>query len=277
MKTLYITDLDGTLLNSKAELSERSEEIINKLADDGVLFSLSTARTHATVSEMFSKTKLTVPLVMMNGVVVFDPKDNKVLTAATIDSDSANKVLEIYRRHGKAPMLYYIDGTNINIDYTDLENENQQKYINSRNDLGIKHFFYSSELRIKDDLIYIVTLDPYDELKDIYDEVSRIDGINCMFYSDNYTGCYFLEILSSKVNKGISAEFVKNYIKADRMVAFGDNLNDIPLFRHADECYAVENANEKLKEIATGVIGRNDDDAVAEYILKKEYGDNEKI
>lgn len=98
-----------------------------------------------------------------------------------------------------------------------------------------------------------------------------------MFYSDNYTGCYFLEILSSKVNKGISAEFVKNYIKADRMVAFGDNLNDIPLFRHADECYAVENANEKLKEIATGVIGRNDDDAVAEYILKKEYGDNEKI
>ena len=91
-----------------------------------------------------------------------------------------------------------------------------------------------------------------------------------MFYSDNYTGCYFLEILSSKVSKGISADFVKKYVKADRMVAFGDNLNDISLFQYANEGYAVENAHEKLKEIATGVIGRNDDDAVAEFISEKE-------
>ena len=269
MKTLYITDLDGTLLNSKAELSEKSAEIINRLADEGILFSLSTARTHATVSEMFSDVKLNVPLVMMNGVVVYDPKEHKVISACTIEKDKAEKVLEIYRKHGKAPMLYYIDGTTININYTDLKNENQQKYINSRNDLGIKRFFYSPSLTIKDELIYIVTLDPYEELKEIYDEVSEIEGLNCMFYSDNYTGCYFLEILSSKVSKGISADFVKKYVKADRMVAFGDNLNDISLFQYADEGYAVENAHEKLKEIATGVIGRNDDDAVAEYISEK--------
>lgn len=270
MKTLYITDLDGTLLNSKAELSEKSAEIINRLADEGILFSLSTARTHATVSEMFSDVKLNVPLVMMNGVVVYDPKDHRVISASTIEKDKAEKVLEIYRKHGKAPMLYYIDGTKININYTDLKNENQQKYINSRNDLGIKKFFYSPSLTIKDELIYIVTLDPYEELKEIYDEVSEIEGLNCMFYSDNYTGCYFLEILSSKVSKGISADFVKKYVKADRMVAFGDNLNDISLFQYANEGYAVENAHEKLKEIATGVIGRNDDDAVAEFISEKE-------
>lgn len=270
MKTLYITDLDGTLLNSKAELSEKSAEIINRLADEGILFSLSTARTHATVSEMFSDVKLNVPLVMMNGVVVYDPKEHKVISACTIEKDKAEKVLEIYRKHGKAPMLYYIDGTTININYTDLKNENQQKYINSRNDLGIKRFFYSPSLTIKDELIYIVTLDPYEELKEIYDEVSEIEGLNCMFYSDNYTGCYFLEILSSKVSKGISADFVKKYVKADKIVAFGDNLNDISLFQYADEGYAVENAHEKLKEIATGVIGRNDDDAVAEYISEKE-------
>ena len=270
MKTLYITDLDGTLLNSKAELSEKSAEIINRLSDEGILFSLSTARTHATVSEMFSDVKLNVPLVMMNGVVVYDPKEHKVISACTIEKDKAEKVLEIYRKHGKAPMLYYIDGTTININYTDLKNENQQKYINSRNDLGIKRFFYSPSLTIKDELIYIVTLDPYEELKEIYDEVSEIEGLNCMFYSDNYTGCYFLEILSSKVSKGISADFVKKYVKADKMVAFGDNLNDISLFHYADEGYAVENAHEKLKEIATGVIGRNDDDAVAEYISEKE-------
>ena len=270
MKTLYITDLDGTLLDSEAHLSERSAEIINKLADNDVMFSLSTARTHATVSEMFGGVKLNVPLVMMNGVVVYDPKENKVVSACTIEKSAAEKVLEIYRKYNKAPMLYYIEGTNINIFYSDLNNENQQKYINSRNDLGIKRFFYSPTLKADDNLIYIVTLDPYEELKEIYEELCKIEGINCMFYSDNYTGCYFLEILSSDVNKGISADFVKRHIKADKMIAFGDNLNDIPLFEYADECYAVENAHRNLKEIATDVIGKNDDNAVAEFILKKE-------
>lgn len=270
MKTLYITDLDGTLLNSEAELTERSAEIINNLIDNGVLFSLSTARTHATVSEMFGNVRLNVPLVMMNGVVVYDPLEKRVLSASTIAKSDAERVLEIYRKHNKAPMLYYVDNTNINIFYSDLFNVNQQKYINSRNDLGIKRFFYSPSLEINDDLIYIVTLDPYEELKEIYDELCTIEGINCMFYSDNYTGCYFLEILSSDVNKGISADFVKKYVGADRMIAFGDNLNDIPLFEYADECYAVENAHQKLKEIATDVIGRNDDNAVAEFILEKE-------
>ena len=92
-----------------------------------------------------------------------------------------------------------------------------------------------------DHLIYIVTLDPREELQEIYEEIIKIDGVNCMFYSDNYTGCYFLEVLSSEVNKGTAASFVKDYIGAEKMIAFGDNLNDIPMFKEADICVAVEN------------------------------------
>ena len=55
----------------------------------------------------------------------------------------------------------------------------------------------------------------------------------------------------------------------DKIVAFGDNLNDIPLFEIADECYAVSNSAEELKKIATGVIGSNDEDAVAEFLLNR--------
>ena len=53
---------------------------------------------------------------------------------------------------------------------------------------------------------------------------------------------YFLEIISKVVSKGSAAKQVKELIGADKMVAFGDNLNDIPLFEAADECYAVGNA-----------------------------------
>ena len=63
----------------------------------------------------------------------------------------------------------------------------------------------------------------------------------------------------------------------DKIIAFGDNLNDIPLFEIADECYAVSNAEDELKAIATGIIASNEEDAVAEFMLaryKSEEGAN---
>ena len=52
------------------------------------------------------------------------------------------------------------------------------------------------------------------------------------------------------------------------LVVFGDGKNDIDMFVMADESYAVENAAPELKAVATGVIGRNDEDAVAKWLLE---------
>ena len=54
----------------------------------------------------------------------------------------------------------------------------------------------------------------------------------------------------------------------DRIVAFGDGVNDLPLFSVADEAYAMENADEIVKQAATAVIGSNEDDGVAQWLLK---------
>ena len=51
-------------------------------------------------------------------------------------------------------------------------------------------------------------------------------------------------------------------------MAFGDALNDIPMFQIADECYAVENAVEELKALATGIITYNEQDGVAKWLLE---------
>ena len=122
-------------------------------------------------------------------------------------------------------------------------------------------------------LVYIVSLDYYDRIKDVYESVSKFEDAHCMFYKDNYVpDLYFLEIITKSVSKASGALEVKKMLGADKIIAFGDNLNDIPLFEIADECYAVSNAEDELKKIATDVIASNDEDAVAEFIqeyLKK--------
>ena len=52
------------------------------------------------------------------------------------------------------------------------------------------------------------------------------------------------------------------------MIAFGDSINDLALFEAADECYAVANADERLKAAANGIIGSNENDSVAHWLLK---------
>ena len=53
------------------------------------------------------------------------------------------------------------------------------------------------------------------------------------------------------------------------MITFGDGKNDVDMFEIADECYAVSNAHEALKEKATGIIGSNNEDGVAKWLEER--------
>lgn len=271
MKTLYITDLDGTLLNNKAEISRRSADIINRLTHSGVLFSVATARTYATVTEMFDGILLPCPLVLMNGVTIYDPCKNKILKSNPISESLASEIIGAFRKHGVEPMLYFQNEEVLDIYYCDIANDYQRDYVSQRINCKTKRFIKSEkpvDISGKS-LVYIVSLDYREKLQKIYDEIADIPGARAMFYKDTYTDCYFLEIISADVSKATGAKQIKEMLGVDKVVAFGDNLNDIPLFEVADECYAVSNAEYELKAIATGVIGSNDEDAVAEFILNR--------
>ncbi|HEX9060214.1 MAG TPA: HAD hydrolase family protein, partial [Clostridia bacterium] len=71
LQNLYISDLDGTLLNSSKEVSKYSKDIINALIKDGMKFSVATARTSGTVVKILSELNINVPLVLMNGVAIY--------------------------------------------------------------------------------------------------------------------------------------------------------------------------------------------------------------
>lgn len=270
MRTLYITDLDGTMLNSRGELSVFSKESIKKLVENGVLFSVATARTAATVTDMFKGTNLQTPIALMNGVCIYDTKLKKNVISHSIDKKAAQKVLSVYAEHSKHPMLYFDKGELLEIIYTEIDNIHQYEYITDRNTRKLKKFVKAKNYNLENDdtLLYIVSFDKPSELNEIYNKICNIDSVVSCFYADNYTDCHFLETMNSSISKGTAATEIKRLTGADKIVAFGDNLNDIPLFEVADEAYAVSNAHDDLKRIATGIIGSNDSDAVVNFISK---------
>ncbi|MCM1544852.1 MAG: HAD family hydrolase [Ruminococcus sp.] len=271
MKTLYLTDLDGTFLNSKGEITSASKELINKLSANGVLFSIASARTFATVVPMFSGVSLPCPLVLMNGVCIFDPVQKKTIIRHTFTSETANRIVEIFERHGKHPMIYFENNSNMYVEYKMLATQSQKDYVEQRQNFYNKNFFKVENYSIdgNENIVYAATLDKKDELAPIYDELANLNDVFCHFYPDNYCDDYFMEVFKKGVSKASGAVQVKKWLNADKIVAFGDNINDIPLFELADESYAVSNACNELKAIATGVIGSNDEDAVARFIMER--------
>ena len=60
----------------------------------------------------------------------------------------------------------------------------------------------------------------------------------------------------------------KEMFGCNKIISFGDSINDIPMFEMSDECYAVANAMDEVKAAATGIIDSNEDDGVAKWLLE---------
>lgn len=72
-----------------------------------------------------------------------------------------------------------------------------------------------------------------------------------------------------EASKSNAIKQLKELLKCDKLVTFGDGKNDIDMFELSDECYAVKNADEELKKYATAVISSNDEDGVAHWLEEK--------
>lgn len=271
MKTLYLTDLDGTLLNDSGVLSEKSIKILNRLLDEDVCFTVATARTYATVIPMFKDVALKFPLVLMNGVCIYDPVKRKTVSCCTIEYSTVVRILKIFGDYNVSPMLYFENNSRMRVEYIDLYNKPQRDYVNSRISFYNKTFVQIDQFSLTEDNlpVYAVFLDKKEKVEPIYERLREIKEISCNFYPDNYTGNYFLEIFCAGISKLSGAMQVKEMIGCDKIVAFGDNLNDIPLLEAADEGYAVSNACDEVKRHASGIIGPSNEDAVALFLEKR--------
>ena len=81
MTTLYVSDLDGTLLRSNETTSEYTNSIINGLADRGMIFSYATARSLITAKKVTNGIKAKIPLIVYNGAFIIDNVTDDILVA----------------------------------------------------------------------------------------------------------------------------------------------------------------------------------------------------
>lgn len=128
-KMLYVSDLDGTLLNSDALLGEGVPERLNRLIDEGLCFTVATARTYATVNSIMKDVHLTYPMILMNGVMLYDPVNKSCIQAEIIEKESVAYILEGRKKFGVTGFAYALSPEIIEND----EEKDIQKYPDKQN------------------------------------------------------------------------------------------------------------------------------------------------
>lgn len=264
MRTLYVSDLDGTLLRSDERTSDYTNSVINSLTQQGMIFSYATARSYHTARKVTAGLDAKIPLIVYNGAFVIDSQTGAHLLENYFDA-SADMLLDDLFAHGIFPIVYsFIGGAEKFSFVPERSTQGMQFFLDSR-----KGDVRRNPVRTADDLkagrkFYITCIDAPEKLKPLYETYRNV--YHCVYQIDIYSGAQWLEIIPENVSKANAVKRLKALMHCERVIAFGDGKNDIDLFLAADESYAVENADEELKTYASAVIPSNDADGVAQWL-----------
>lgn len=268
MKTLYISDLDGTLLTPEPRLTPFTRSTLNELRRTrGLHFSVATARTAATVDVLLEGLETGAPCVLMNGACVYDLSERRYLRVETFP---VSAILPVLRAHGLAGFAFAVRGGALVTCYERVGSEASRVYMEDRIRGYRKRFTQVSDLAELGDIAYYSFTDRRERLDAAYEALRALPGIRVEYYADVYhPENHYLEVASAAASKANAAAWIRERCGFDRIVAFGDNVNDLPLFALADESCAVANARAEVRARASRVIGANTEDGVARWIASR--------
>ncbi len=269
MNTLYVTDLDGTLLNSNDQISQYSIQTINGLVAKGMQFTYATARSLVSASVVAKGLSTTIPVIAYNGALIIHPDTGEVISSLSFSEEEACYVRDVLQANDGNPLVYsYVDGVERVSYVTGRENEGIRYYLDARK--GDRRFRSLSDetCLYQGEIFYFTCIAEREELVPLYEIFAGDGRFRCTLQQELYRPEYFLEIMPKKASKAEAIKRLKEIWRCDRVVSFGDAVNDIPMFEISDECYAVANAVPELKAYATGEIASNDEDGVAKWLAQ---------
>ncbi len=269
MRTLYVSDLDGTLLNSDVRLSNYTVNTINSLVKKGMLFTYATARSLVSASVVTQGLTTEIPVIAYNGAFIFDSSNGKIIASEWFNREEIEYVQNIVSDFNVSPLVYtFIDNIE-KVLYVDTKvNEGVARYLNSRKGDRRMQPLGADDGLYQGNVFYFTFIGDKEELEPLYNIFRSDKRYRCTFQQDIYNDEYWFEIMPVNATKANAIEKLKKLWDCDRVVSFGDAVNDIPMFERSDECYAVDNAVDELKRIATGIIGGNNEDGVARWLLR---------
>lgn len=257
---LMAVDIDGTLIDSRDNLTEETKEAIRLGVEKGLIFTISTGRPIQGVEKLNSLLDLDLPFITYNGAMVVMGKSKNILYEQKMSPTDARQVYDLGIKYGVLTVIW----------------KENKLYVSRMDELAAK---YSKSINTP----AIVAEDVDAVLKDGVTKLLWYDDPKNIERYQNEVGQYLRGDINYHISRPIYLEFVdKNASKAiamqrlgehfgisrEEMIAVGDGYNDLSMIEYAGLGVAMANAKDEIKKKAKYVTLSNDEDGVAHVIYK---------
>jgi len=271
-KTLYVSDMDGTLLGDDSRLSSATVATLNRIIEElGGLFTVATARTPATVVPLMQQVHSRLPFIVIGGSAMWNPVRGAFEHTHGIDAATVDAVAGVFDRHQANPFIYRRHGDSLlHTHHYGPMSPQEERFVAERRHLPLKRFFLddSDYRNNSDEALLIFSMNKFKVLEAIATDLrATVPTCSVMVYHDIFDSSEgYLEIFTAGTSKAAAISDLAREVGADRVVVFGDNRNDIAMMQAAHHSVAVAGAFPEVKAAASEVIGPNTANSVARWI-----------
>ncbi|MBD7910875.1 HAD family hydrolase [Clostridium cibarium] len=253
---LLVSDMDGTLLNSKKQISKENKEAIKYFVERGGKFTVATGRMLSSVEEFIDELSIDMPAILHNGAKIYDYREEKVISEHSIESYRKEAIKRIYEDYPHIGIEVFSD---------EIVYIYRSCYLTERYK---KHDFkvvYSLPDEIwEKDWTKVLLIGNEEELDALEEEYRMKYDKGNAFRS----GPSYFDIVANGITKGRAVEELVQIEKIDpqNVIAVGDNMNDIEMLEVASYGFCIKTGAKRALEKAKYIAPSNDDHPIA-YVI----------
>lgn len=221
---LFVSGLDETLLNENSNLTDYSRVELNRMLEEGLQFTISTIRTPASLMEPIRDIHLKLPVIAMDGAVLYDMEEKMYRKVYVISASTSQKLLSVIRQEKVNCFTNIIVDDMLVIYYSESSDKAYNDMVKRLRKSPFRNYV-KRQPPPDEEVVYFLLVDQESKIKAFlhilkereYDKELKIIS----YASEEYPGYACMKIYNKNSSKKNMMEYLKNMTGLTRTVTFG--------------------------------------------------------
>ena len=250
---LYVSGLDDTILDSSSRLTPYSRVQLNRMIEQGMNFTVSTLRTPANVRNVLAGVNLKLPIIAMDGAVLYDMKENAYLESFRMDRDHTERMYHTLRDMGVHFFSNVLVDDMLVIYYDELSNEAQSDIYGTMHTSPYRNYV-KRPLPEGEEAVYFMLIEKKDRIQQIFrslKEKSWSPEYKILTYdSEDYPGYAYIKIYDCRATREHMLQVLRERLHMRKTVTFGSVEGKSDIFiKNSDRNEMVKQLKEQFEPV----------------------------